>query len=255
MLDKRKARPARGRVPGEFCNAAASIPGCLGSRRDETDMIATVIICTRNRAASLARALASVVEAAKRVPRNWEMLVVDNGSTDGTAETIASFDGRLPLRRIDQPIAGLSNARNAGVAAARGDYILWTDDDVVVHEDWLSAWFRAFRERPSDAVFGGRTEPRFEEPRQDWFVANQHHLQWLLAVRDAAWTAVGPDQMPWGLNFAVRGKEQRALAYDPRLGVAPGRRTGGEEVDVIQRILDAGGVPRQRQWHRFEVVI
>jgi glycosyltransferase involved in cell wall biosynthesis len=207
-------------------------------------MLASVIICTRNRAASLARALSSIVTAAEQVGADWEILVVDNGSTDDTAATIASFADALPIRRIDQPVPGLSNARNAGVAAAQGDYIVWTDDDVMVDRRWLAAWFKAFRDHPGDAVFGGRTEPVFEAPETAWFTANQQHLQWLLAVRDAAWTTVGPHQMPWGLNFAVRTTEQRAQTFDPRLGVAPGRRTGGEEVDVILRILHAGGSGR-----------
>lgn len=204
-------------------------------------MYVSVIICTRNRAASLDRTLTSLAAMAVPAGLDWELLVVDNGSTDNTSAIIASFAKSLPIRRVEQPIAGLSNARNAGVGEALGDFILWTDDDVIVHENWLASWFRAFRERPDAAVFGGRTEPIFEEPQTPWFVANRQHLQSLLAVRDADWTEVTADQMPWGLNFAVRRVEQRTNLYDPQLGVAPGRRLGGEEVDVIMRILDAGG--------------
>jgi glycosyltransferase involved in cell wall biosynthesis len=202
--------------------------------------LASVVICTRNRARSLERTLASLVVAAAQTAEPWELIVVDNGSTDDTATAAAAFADRLPLRVVSQPIAGLSNARNAGVAASRGDYVLWTDDDVVVDERWLAAWFHAFRTRPDDAVFGGRTEPRFEEPRVEWFIAGQEHLQSLLAVRDADWTEVTGEQMPFGLNYAVRGTEQRRHLYDPELGVAPGRRRGGEEVAVINAVLAEG---------------
>ncbi|MBB5987750.1 glycosyltransferase family 2 protein [Sphingobium lignivorans] len=202
----------------------------------------TVIICTRNRAESLARTLDSLVTAAARMSESWELLVVDNGSTDATPEVIERFAGRLPIRRVWQPVAGLSNARNAGVAESKGDYVLWTDDDVLVDENWLAAWSRAFRERPGDAVFGGRTEPVFEEPREPWFTENRKVLRGLLAIRDRPeWTEVTPSRLPWGLNYAVRGAEQRAQPYDPELGVAPGRRRGGEEVAVIKAILAQGG--------------
>lgn len=212
---------------------------------DASYPLATVIICTRNRARSLARTLESLIVAAVRLEAQggepWELIVVDNGSSDDTVATIAAFAGRLSVRAVSQPVPGLSNARNAGVAAARGDFILWTDDDVILDPQWLNAWFRAFRARPNGAVFGGRTEPRFEEPRQEWFVAGQEHLGSLLAVRDADWSEVNLHQLPWGLNYAVRTTEQRRHLYDPELGVAPGRRRGGEEVAVIRAILAEGG--------------
>jgi glycosyltransferase involved in cell wall biosynthesis len=226
---------------------------------------ASVIICTRNRSASLARTLQSIVQAAHGIAETWELIVVDNGSTDATPEVVASFEDRLPVNLVKEPRAGLSNARNAGVAAARGNYILWTDDDVVVDVNWLRAWLAAFRERPDDAVFGGRTEPLYEEPRQSWFIESQAHLGSLLAIRDEpVWVSIAPDRVPYGLNYAVRGIEQRKHPYDPDLGVAPGRRRGGEEVAVIRQILAEGGrgswvwnatvrhvIPTERQSERY----
>lgn len=207
-------------------------------------LLATVIICTRDRHASLARTLESLVTAAARVTEPWELLVVDNGSTDATPDTIAGFSGRLPIRRVDQPVAGLSNARNAGVRESRGDFVLWTDDDVLVDENWLAAYFTAFRRHPDVAVFGGRSEPVYEEPVQEWFRANQPHLQSLLAIRDANWTEIARGSTPYGLNYAIRGSEQRTIAYDPALGVAPGRRRGGEEEAMILEVLERGGKGR-----------
>jgi glycosyltransferase involved in cell wall biosynthesis len=209
---------------------------------EQASTFVSVIICTRNRSSSLARTLQSVAQAAQAVAETWELIVVDNGSSDPTPEVVAGFEDRLPVRLVSESRPGLSVARNAGVAASRGDYILWTDDDVVVDADWLRAWFAAFRERPDDAVFGGRTEPFYEEPRQSWFIENQPHLLSLLAIRDEPdWVSVTPDRVPYGLNYAVRGVEQRLHPYDPNLGVAPGRRSGGEEVAVIRQILAEGG--------------
>jgi glycosyltransferase involved in cell wall biosynthesis len=202
----------------------------------------TVIICTRDRAASLRRALESLVVAAGGVTREWELLVVDNGSSDETPKVTASFADRLPLRRVFEGQAGLSNARNAGVRESRGEYIVWTDDDVVVDPDWLSAWTAGIEDRPDCAVFGGRALPVYEEPVQQWFVENEQHLRSLLAVRDSCeWREVDSRRLPYGLNYAIRAREQRRHPYDPALGVAPGRRLGGEEVAVIREILATGG--------------
>ena len=192
-------------------------------------MRATVILCTRNRAASLARTLESAA-AMPPAAEPWELLVVDNGSTDDTPAVIASFAGRLPVRRVFQPLAGLSNARNAGVAEARGDYLLWTDDDVLIDAGWLAAYLAAFDRWPDAALFGGWTAPSFEPPVANWLIDNQRLLGDLLAVRQFGDRPVPLTDavVPFGLNYAVRSAEQRRHPYDPDLGVAPGRRTGGE---------------------------
>jgi glycosyltransferase involved in cell wall biosynthesis len=170
------------------------------------------------------------------------MIVVDNGSSDATASVVDHFRAEMPVRRILQPVAGLSNARNAGVDDARGLYIVWTDDDVVVPPDWLSIWADAVQQEPSHAMYGGSASPVFEEPKVQWFVDGSSHLRALLAVRDdGQWQSITPDQLPYGLHFVIRTDEQRRHRYDPSLGVAPGRRRGGEELAVINAILAEGG--------------
>ena len=205
--------------------------------------LATVLICTRDRAASLAHTLESLVAAGRGVTDgDWELLIVDNGSSDGTADTVASFRDRLPVRTVREETPGLSRARNTGVDHARGRYAIWTDDDVLVDRDWLHAYLAAFRRHPEAAVFGGRAVPRFEEPRRAWFEAASGTIASLLAIRDEpSWDAITPQRVPYGLNYAVRMKEQRAHRYDVELGVAPGRRRGGEETSLIREILAAGG--------------
>jgi glycosyltransferase involved in cell wall biosynthesis len=182
-----------------------------------------------------------MVAAARNVADDWELIIVDKGSSDSTQSVIREFICQLPVRGVFEPNAGLSNARNAGILASSGNFVLWTDDDVLVDEHWLRVYFRAFKDHPEHAVFGGRTEPVYEAPEQDWFKANQAELCSLLAIRDEpSWTSITPERVPYGLNFAIRGEEQRSHLYDPGLGVAPGRRGGGEEVAVIREILALG---------------
>ena len=131
-------------------------------------MLITVAICTLNRAELLRRTLES--SAAMRVPPqlDWELVVVNNGCTDHTDELIAAFAGRMAVRREFEPQRGVSNARNRAVDAARGDYIVWTDDDVIVNPAWLAAYAEAFRRWPEAAVFGGPILPRYEAPVVKW---------------------------------------------------------------------------------------
>jgi glycosyltransferase involved in cell wall biosynthesis len=211
----------------------------------DEDLVASVVICTRNRAASLSRTLASLVEAAELVNDLWELIVVDNGSTDDTLAIVEAFSDKLPIRWVFEPEAGLSRARNAGVRVSKGDFVLWTDDDVLVDRNWLRAWFDAFHDHPGDVIFGGRSEPVYEEPKQEWFIANQNRLRSLLAIRDEPeWDVITLQRVPYGLNYAIRGQEQRTHLYDPELGVAPGRRRGGEETHVVRQLLAEGASGR-----------
>lgn len=208
-------------------------------------MLITVIICTRNRAIQLKRVLNSFSSMKPVEGATWEMLVVDNGSTDETPSVIEEFADRLPLRRVWQPEAGLSNARNAGVAAAKGDYICWTDDDVEVDSDWLAAYARAFHRYPDGTIFGGVVEPVYEVPPPAWMIENDDLLQDVLAKRDhgPVERKMPPEQhlLPYGANFAVRSAEQRQFSFDAKLGVSPNQKRLGEESTVLMAIAALGG--------------
>ncbi|HEY2357754.1 MAG TPA: glycosyltransferase [Phenylobacterium sp.] len=219
----------------------------------------TVIICTRDRATQLASVLSSA--CALKVPEglSWEFCVVDNGSSDNTPQVVREFSETLPIRYVREDVPGLSNARNRGVDEAKGRYICWTDDDVEIDPDWLSAYAEAFERHPDAAIFGGRILPKLEGPSPAWFVAcaDRWPLTNLLAARD-----LGDDiskltlengRVPWGANYAIRTAEQRTVRYDPNLGVSPNQRRLGEEAEVIFRLLRAGAtgwwVPRSKVRH------
>ncbi|MDW8444478.1 MAG: glycosyltransferase family A protein [Acetobacteraceae bacterium] len=98
----------------------------------------SIVVCTRNRAESLGRTLAALARLEVAPLPAVELLVVDNGSTDGTAEVVraAQVSFPYPLRLVPCPEKGLSRARNAGVLAARHDLVLFTDDDCLPEPDW-----------------------------------------------------------------------------------------------------------------------
>jgi glycosyltransferase involved in cell wall biosynthesis len=217
----------------------------------------TVAICTRNRARILGRTLESlgVVEPPKGV--EWEVLVVDNGSTDDTADVLGRMDSRLPLRSVVEDEPGLSTARNRAVEEARGEYIIWIDDDVQLSGNFLTAYADAFSDHPEGAVFGGPIEPWFEETPPTWVRETLDIIGHVYALRDLG-SEVTPlaeegNRMPYGANYAIRTEIQRGFPYDPALGRRGNVMLHGEEIAVIQAVLRAGHggwwVPEARVRH------
>jgi len=206
----------------------------------------SVVICTWNRAASLARTLESIARCAPPARAAWQVVVVDNNSTDGTTAAIAAFRGRLPLTAVFEPKQGVSHARNAGVDAADGDYFLWTDDDVTVGATWLRSYETSFERHPGAALFGGAIRPRFEGTPPGWLPSILPVVMSAYAGLDlsADEITLGANlyALPYGANMAIRGREQRAFRYDPSLGRQPGTlMVNGEESDLLRRIVKAGG--------------
>jgi len=104
-----------------------------------THMDITLIICTYNRCDSLAATLESISHSTLPEGIEWEVLVMDNNSSDRTREVVEEFSRRHPdrFRYLLEPRQGKSYALNSGVQDARGDIVVFTDDDVTVDPNWL----------------------------------------------------------------------------------------------------------------------
>ncbi len=117
----------------------------------------TLIIPTYNRSCELLRALDSVA-AQSLDPALWECIVVDNASTDNTAEAVARFAQEHPtlhIRRVYEPEAGVSHARNRGLREATTELIASIDDDERINREFLAAYLRFFDTHPEAKVAGG----------------------------------------------------------------------------------------------------
>ena len=114
----------------------------------------SVVIPTRNRRALLARTLPTVL-AQDLPPADYEVIVVSDGSTDGTVEFLQQMSHTSPvaLRVLDRPQAGLAAARNAGIHAATGPLVLLLDDDMLGEPALVSRHLAAHNGRP-DVVIG-----------------------------------------------------------------------------------------------------
>ncbi len=117
-----------------------------------------VIICTYNRADSLKQALQSVLRQ-NCDGFSYEIVVVDDASTDHTRETVQAMaaDAAMPLRYVRQEDrCGIAHARNRGVAEARGDYVVFFDDDQIADPQWLQCLVNVAQEKNADLVGGPR---------------------------------------------------------------------------------------------------
>ena len=218
-----------------------------GGRTTEERTVVTVAICTYNRCELLERTLASLAEL--RIPDDlsWEVVVVDNRCTDATPAVVERAAEGLPVRRVEEPRAGLSHARNRAVEAAAGEHVIWTDDDVRVSPDWLAAYTRAFRRWPDAAFYGGPLRPLFLGERPDWLVEGWGAVRGAYPVVDHGeepFRITGREHLPYGANFAVPAEVLAERAFDPRLGRSGTDLVGGEETEYLARLLEEGRTGR-----------
>ena len=161
-----------------------------------------------------------------------EMLVVDNGSVDDTPEVIRSASHRqIKICYIYEPLPGKSRALNAALAAAKGEVILFTDDDVVPAEDWIEEMSKPLLERQCDAVAGRILLA--ESLHRPWFTP-MHEL-WLAFIREPAGNSPELVGASMGIHRSVF---DRFGAFDENLG--PGASGFGEETLLCSQMHEAG---------------
>jgi len=132
-------------------------------------MLISIVISTYNRCKILEEMLESLLQLDNSDNYIWEVIVVDNNSSDQTKDVvehyIKKFNGKL--KYTFEPQQGLNYARNRGLKEAQGDIITFTDDDVEVHHDWLENIWVCFSQQDCDAV-GGRVLPVYPQETPQW---------------------------------------------------------------------------------------
>lgn len=205
----------------------------------------SVVICTWNRAESLQKALESIGNC--RLPEGiaWEIVVVDNNSTDATAAVCEGFRQRKPERYcyLFEKRPGKSFALNTGIENAKGEIIAFTDDDVLVAVDWLSALLLAFDSHDC-AGAGGRIVPVWNSPKPDWF-AGEGPYRLLAAIVEYDWGDQDQpcriDHPPYGANFAFRRSVFRKYGmFRTDLGPLAGTALRGEDTEFCRRLMSQG---------------
>jgi glycosyltransferase involved in cell wall biosynthesis len=218
----------------------------------------TVAIPTHNRAATLRQTLDSVraLDLGGRIEA--ECVVVDNHCTDSTALVVEELGKRslIELRRVIEPRVGSSFARNRGVAEARGDFIFFLDDDVIVEANWALVLLDEIERRGLDAACGAvlprwaHTPPRWLGPRL--YPKLSVHPQAALDSPDGGALETLEHYFSANVGFR-RATFERFGRFREDLGVFRGNPIGGEETDLFARIIAGGGkigfAPRARVHH------
>lgn len=196
-------------------------------------MLISIVVCTRNRASQLQRALDHL--RALDYSGEWEVVLVNNNSSDNTAEVLEQFESSVTNACVvHEPRRGLASARNAGLMVARGDVIAFTDDDCYPQSDFLRCIEALFSE-PGVHYAGGQV--LLHDPR-DRPITIQESSQFR-RISDGEIVA---DGFILGANMVARASALYAVnGFDERLG-AGCYFSSGEDTDLLRRMSLAGYV-------------
>ncbi len=203
--------------------------------------LVSVVVPTCDRPERLAACLRSIA-ALRQEP--LEVVVVDNAPSALTRQVVEGFSG---MRYVAEPRPGSSAARNAGVAACRGEIVAFADDDETVHPDWLGQLAAVFADQPDTGLVTGLVQPaelateaqRIFERRYSFsrgYVARTFDAEFYRSTRRRG---VPTWELGGSGNMAIRRELFARLGgFDERLGA--GRAGGCEELELFYRALAAG---------------
>lgn len=201
----------------------------------------SAIICTHNRDTYLGAAIDSLL--AQDFAANFEVVVVDNGSSDRTCEVVEQRANDPRLKYVFEPIIGLSVARNTGAKVASGDILAYLDDDAVASNCWLQVFDDAYKNNSKLAIAGGKVT-----------------LLWPQGVQQPRWLSPGlaanlgaydlgerkiyieqPGLTPRGLNYSIRRSFLAEIGgFDPHLGRVGKNLLSNEELQMTECALQKG---------------
>jgi glycosyltransferase involved in cell wall biosynthesis len=203
----------------------------------------SVIICTYNRVAGLETVLDALERQGGAGGYRWELLVVDNNSSDGTRQAVERriADGRLPLRYTFEPVQGKSRAMNRGVAETTGAIVVFTDDDVTIPDGWLAALLAPFTD-PECAGVGGAVTPIWESDVPPWASQAEPYRMMGGIVQYSNPADFGPVVAPpIGANCAYRREMFRKHGvFRLDLGHSGALPIPGEDIEFGVRLMHAG---------------
>jgi glucosyl-dolichyl phosphate glucuronosyltransferase len=208
----------------------------------------TVVVCTFNRAAILKLCLESLVTQ-RTSPSHFEIIVVDNNSSDDTKEVVSSFLGRAGnIRYVLETNQGLSHARNRGYREAAAGYVGYIDDDAKAPEDWVAKAMEIIRGHGPD-VFGGSIYPFYLTEKPEWFddkyEVRVHHEK-------TGWIPEDSKRFLSGSNvFFRKSLLEEYSGFKPELGMSGTEIGYGEETEIIVRALKE----HRKVYHSRDLVV
>jgi len=204
-------------------------------------LLISVAVCTYNRAERLVYALEGLRFQSLPIEQ-FEVLVVDNASTDNTKQICESTTEHLPnIRYMYEPVQGLSKARNTALEEARGKYIAYLDDDAIPCKTWLETIIQTFQTvKPTPVCVGGPIYPIWEIPKPDWIHKYIEDLFSLLDYGNQPRWFTYP-KFPYGANMTYRRDALcKVGGFCQHLG-RKGKNLLSEEERLVNKILEQQG--------------
>jgi glucosyl-dolichyl phosphate glucuronosyltransferase len=203
----------------------------------------SVILCTYNRCQSLAKALDSVANSTLPNSIEWEVLVVDNNSSDQTRRVAEEFCLKYPnrFRYLFEAKQGKSYALNTAIRESQGNVLAFMDDDVTVEPLWLRNLTSSL-DGPEWTGAGGRILAAHDFPAPTWLpLQGPYNMGGMLALFDFGEKAGQLDSPPFGTNMAFRKEMfEKYGGFRTDLGPCPGSEIRNEDTEFGRRLMAAG---------------
>lgn len=200
----------------------------------------TVLIASRNGSRWIRRVLDAYVAQAQDCA--WQLIVVNNDSSDDTGAILETYRDRLPLTIVDEPVAGKNRALNAGLPLVKGDIVVTPDDDAIPRPNFLTGWVAAAERFPDHDLFGGRIIAHFDGTPPRWILRLAKQSEAAFSQRDFPEGEFAATEI-FGPNMAIRRRVfDSGLTFDERVGpnaLDPNYPTGSE-TDFLRRAAAAG---------------
>lgn len=205
-------------------------------------MTISFIICTYNRAKYIYECLSRLAKNTEQT--GWEIVLINNNSTDNTAAECERFERDYPQTAYHyfmETQQGLSFARNRGIVESHGDWVVFLDDDAMVESDYIVNLKHYLTQNPEAAAFGGKIEPFFEEGEPEWY--SKWSMGFVSAIDQGSTVHVFPNnKFPIGANMGIKRKVVEQIGgFNTELGRTGNNLLAGEEKDLFNRIREEGG--------------
>ncbi len=203
----------------------------------------SLVICTYNRADILPRCLMAACRQTLP-PAEYEVVVVDNASTDHTRHLVRQFaaPAGLSVNYVYHAVKGLSHARNAGARAATSPVIAYIDDDAIAAPDMLWHILRTFDTWPRAGCVGGRIDICLPAELPGWYSSffDGYYSKFDLGLKETT-RVTQLWQYPFGANIAFSARALERIGYfNTSLGRMGKDYSGGEEIDAVIRLAAEG---------------
>ena len=212
-------------------------------KNENKDLYLSVVFCTYNREKYIYNALKSIAE--NTLPKEkYEVLLINNNSTDTTENECNRFQLDFPtitFRYFIEINQGLSYARNRGIVEAKGDIIIYVDDDATVNKDYLKTYYDFFSNNITIDAAGGPVEPIYESVEPKWF---SHYIRQL--ITGSLYLGNNPRLFPKGVYPIGCNSVFRKTVFDKigpfntELGRKGNSLIGAEEKDLFDKMVDKG---------------